>query len=374
MTDEVDAQQQIAFAAGHFQANPTVRILLESLAEAVVIVDQKGRIVLFNRQAVRMFGYAADAVLGRSLTILLPDRYARIHDLHIAHFFADPHPRPMGMGMDLMAIRSDGNEFPVEVSLSFLETEVGIFGLAYVTDISERKEREWDLQARNQELEAFAHMVAHDLKSSLTLLIGYGDLLEAEHSAMTDTEVEENLRLVVESAQKMNSIIQELLLFANLRKEDVEAAPVDTREIVGNALHRLQREVSQRTARIELPDRFEQVVGYGPWLEEVWFNYLSNAIKYGGEPPLIRVGSQVEDGVVRFWVADNGKGLSQREQEGLFEPFARRHTGIAQGHGLGLSIVKRIITKLSGQVGVSSVPGQGTTFYFTLPAQPAPPV
>ena len=131
---------------------------------------------------------------------------------------------------------------------------------------------------------------------------------------------------------------------------------------------RLRGEIEGRRAQIELPARFESAVGYGPWLEEVWLNYVGNAIKYGGNPPTIRVGSEREGQTVRFWVSDNGDGLTVDQQKGLFEPFARRHTGAAQGHGLGLSIVRRIVTRLGGEVGVRSAPEQGSTFYFTLPA------
>ena len=365
---ELDAQQQIAFAVGVFQANVTVRTLLESLAEGVVIVDRKGRILLFNHQAEELFGYTAEAIQGKRLTVLLPLLYENVHDSHLESFFKNPQPRSMGAGMDLTARRSNGEEFPVEVSLSHLETEVGIFGLAYVTDISLRKKWEWDLQARNQELDAFAHMVAHDLKGSLSILTGFGDFLRAEYANMSGAEIKEILDTIVNGGHKMNSIINELLLFAGLRNEQVESKPLDNAEIVHDALLRLRAEMDKNGSRVEVPDELIRALGYGPWLEEVWFNYLSNAIKYGGNPPIIRVGSENQGPFVRFLVTDNGSGLTTEQQLGLFEPFARRHSGVAQGHGLGLSIVKRIVTKLGGTVGVESTPGKGSTFYFTLPA------
>lgn len=274
----------------------------------------------------------------------------------------------MGLGLDLMARRSNGEEFPVEVSLSHLKTEVGAFGMAFITDISERKNWEWDLQTRNQELDTFSHMVAHDLKSSLSLLIGYGDLLRSGFTTMSEAEISEHLDTIIRSGYKMNSIIHELLRFAGLRNEEVDSKPVASAEIIQSALLRLTAEIKQKNAQIEIPDEFIGALGHGPWLEEVWLNYLSNAIKYGGQPPNIRIGSQREGELTRFWVTDNGPGLTPEEQKGLFEPFSRRHTDAAQGHGLGLSIAKRIVNKLGGSVGVSSLPGAGSTFYFTLPA------
>jgi signal transduction histidine kinase len=110
------------------------------------------------------------------------------------------------------------------------------------------------------------------------------------------------------------------------------------------------------------------VLGYAAWIEEVWANYLSNAIKYGGDPPMITLGSDLPTpGCARFWVRDNGPGLSPNQQSLLFMPFTRLHTGRAEGHGLGLSIVRRIIERLGGSAGVESIPGHGATFFFTLP-------
>jgi signal transduction histidine kinase len=170
----------------------------------------------------------------------------------------------------------------------------------------------------------------------------------------------------------MSSVIDELLLLAEVRKADVRMQPVDMAGIVDAARKRLQPVIEQHQADITLPDTWPTVLGYGPWVEQVWVNYLSNAIKYGGDPPRIELGTNaapdadLANGHVRFWVRDNGPGLTEEEQEQLFAPFTRlgdRHT---EGHGLGLSIVRRIVEKLDGEVGVESSRGEGTTFHFTL--------
>jgi signal transduction histidine kinase len=122
-------------------------------------------------------------------------------------------------------------------------------------------------------------------------------------------------------------------------------------------------------AVVKLPPEWPPVSGYAPWVEEVWVNYLSNALKYGGRPPRIELGAQPQpDGMVRFWIHDNGSGLTPADQARLFAPFTRLNRARGIGHGLGLSIVRRIVEKLGGQVGVESQPGQGSTFFFTLPA------
>jgi signal transduction histidine kinase len=142
--------------------------------------------------------------------------------------------------------------------------------------------------------------------------------------------------------------------------------------IVSEAQQRLTYMIREYEAELILPGRWPEALGYAPWVEQVWANYMSNAIKYGGIPPRLQLGAtERSDGAVRFWIRDNGPGLSAEEQAQLFTPFTRLDQARATGHGLGLSIVRRIVTRLGGQVGVESegVSGQGSTFYFTLPTR-----
>ena len=229
-----------------------------------------------------------------------------------------------------------------------------------------------ELTAKNQELDAFAHTVAHDLKNPLNLVIGFADLLMAEVGDQIDAGQRQYLHSVVVNGRKMTSIIDELLLLAEIRKVDVETKPLNVAHIVDEALMRLALLIEQYQPQIELPETWPEVWGYGPWVEEVWVNYLSNAIKYGGRPPRLACGATVlDDGRVRFWIRDNGPGLLPEEQARLFTPFTQLGQVRTGGHGLGLSIVRRIVDKLGGEVGVESEKGTGSTFSFTLPAPPA---
>ncbi len=166
----------------------------------------------------------------------------------------------------------------------------------------------------------------------------------------------------------MNNIINELLLMAELREAEVELDPLDMASIVDEALERLAYIIEGGQVQIVLPQVWTVALGHGPWVEEVWINYLSNALKYGGRPPYVELGGEEQaDGMVRFWVRDNGPGLGPEETKQLFTLFTRLHQVRAEGHGLGLSIVQRIVEKLGGQVGVESQAGCGSTFFFTLP-------
>ncbi len=225
-----------------------------------------------------------------------------------------------------------------------------------------------ELQERNEELDAFAHTVAHDLKSPLASIVGYADILSGFLSSMSPEEIDESLQAILRSGKKMGAIIDELLLLAGVRQMDVVVEPIVMVKIIDEARRRLADLIEEYHAEIILPEQCGTALGYAPWVEEVWVNYITNAIKYGGTPPKVELGvDKPENGEVRFWVRDNGTGLSKKAQEKLFTPFTRLSSIHAEGHGLGLSIVRRIVHKLKGEVGVESYEGQGSLFYFTLP-------
>jgi signal transduction histidine kinase len=233
-----------------------------------------------------------------------------------------------------------------------------------------------ELQARNEELDAFAHTVAHDLQNPLGIIVGFARVLQTDYSGLSGQDLLRYLRLIAQNGQKMSNIIDELFLLASVRKREVKTSPLDMARIVAEAQGRLIDLAEQYRPEFVLPEAWPAALGYGPWVEEVWVNYLSNALKYGGRPPRIELGADEVSGtcesathlMVRFWVRDNGAGLPPEEQARLFTPFTRLDQARARGHGLGLSIVRRIVEKLGGQVGVESAPGAGSTFWFTLPA------
>ena len=226
------------------------------------------------------------------------------------------------------------------------------------------------LQTRNEELDAYDHTVAHNLKNPLTVVIASTDAL-TDIGDLTRVERKEYMELIKSTAFEMNSIIDNLLLLAELRKAEAPAEPVNMARVVATIRRRLGYIIKKNQARLTLPKTWPEVIGYGPWIEEVWANYISNAIKYGGPKPCVELGARrQEDGMVRFWVRDQGPGIPPEAQKRLFVPFSQVGHVHEAGHGLGLSIVQHIIEKLGGQVGVESQPGQGSLFFFTLPAAP----
>ena len=224
-----------------------------------------------------------------------------------------------------------------------------------------------ELQSQTEELHAFAHTVAHDLKNPVALLLGYAELLEQSVDA-EQMELSSLAHSIAVAGEKMNTIIEELMLLSGLRDVDVQMEPLGNMgQLVAEAQQHLTSLIEKHRAHLIVPAAWPTAIGYGPWVEEVWVNYLSNALKYGGDPPRVELGAALLDESVRFWVRDHGPGLSPEQQSRLFIPFERLDQVELKGHGLGLSIVRRIVEKMGGQVGVESEVGAGSSFFFTLP-------
>ena len=243
-------------------------------------------------------------------------------------------------------------------------------------EVSERQKAEkklltnvQKLQERNEELDAFSHTVAHDLKNPLGIMSSFADLLLEDYSKLSEDQIFNYLGLIIKSGKKSQQIIDGLLLFASIRKSNIQIEKLDMEAIVGESVNRLNLIINSQKAKIYTPDAWPIALAYTPWIEEVWVNYISNAIKYGGTPPEIEIGfdAKCADNMRRFWVKDQGPGVSSANQKRLFNKFERINSKLIEGHGLGLSIVALIIKKLGGQVGVESELGKGSLFYFTLP-------
>ena len=225
------------------------------------------------------------------------------------------------------------------------------------------------LDASNAELNAYAGTVAHDLKNPLSTIVNYLELSkyywEEDDTEKAVQKVDQALNVTLQSAKTIDA----LLLLSNIRQEEkIQIETIEMGQIIAQVQERLNRMITEYNAQVQLPSEWPKVYGYAPWIAEVWINYLSNALKYGGQPPTVILGSdRNRQGIARFWVRDNGPGLTQSEQGLLFQEFTRLHQDRAEGHGLGLSITKRIIEKLGGKVGIESEKGHGSLFYFTLP-------
>ena len=240
---------------------------------------------------------------------------------------------------------------------------------------AELAERLEESEEQNQALNAYAHSVAHDLKNPLNLILNFSRLI-LEDPGLSDQSVED-LEHVLQSADNMNRIIQDLLLLAQVRKDvEVDRRVLNMEETLRGAVNRLKPMLDSAQARLTVPEVWLPAVGQAAWIEAVWVNYISNAIKYGGAPPHIEIlcTPDANPEFCRFGVKDNGAGIPAEAQHRVFEEFTRVGQTSVEGHGVGLSIVRRILKRLGGEVGVEdNADGPGSTFYFTLPCADTSP-
>jgi signal transduction histidine kinase len=271
-----------------------------------------------------------------------------------------------------------------------------IIARARFDDLRKLRSLNQELSQANEDLDAFSHTVAHDLKHFLAPVLGFAEVLYEDYGKIDIEDARSHLSYIINSARDMNNVIEGLLLLAHVRKGQVERKPVDMGRTVLEALRHLDHMINETGARVEMPAKWPMVLGHKPWIVEVWINYLSNALKYGGDRPRIELDWQrgIDDevdilsdlrfypatsgdallgdngSIVNFWVRDHGSGISKERLPTIFGSFSSRQQTEVRGHGLGLSIVKRIVDKLGGQVWVESELGRGSAFGFTLEAQP----
>jgi PAS domain S-box-containing protein len=361
------------------QAEERFRLAVESSPNGMVMVNVRGQIVLVNAECERMFGYSRDELVGRSIEMLVPERFRHEHGAHRASFIAKPERRLMGAGRDLYGMRKSGTEFPVEIGLNPITTPQGPLVLCSVVDITERKQAQEVLEARsrellrsNAELEQFAYVASHDLQEPLRMVASYTSLLAEEYGKVLDDDAKLYIHFAKDGAERMQQLIHDLLSYSRISSRKRTPTPVSSGECLDLALANLRISLEETGCvirRSELP----KVLGDRSQIVDLFQNLIANAIKFRrATPPVIEVMAESELGGVKFAVRDNGIGMEPQYFEEVFQVFRRLHTREEYpGTGIGLAICKRIVERVGGRIWVESVLGQGSTFYFTWPAAPA---
>ena len=350
------------------------RGLLEAAPDAMAVVDAEGRIVLLNLQAERQFGYQRDELLGQPVTTVIPRGFAERLVADALRSPEDARGQHMGTGIELLARRKDGTEFPIEIMLSPLRDAQGVLVTAAIRDITARKRAEAELLEKveqlrrsNEDLEQFASIASHDLQEPLRMVASYTQLLSRRYTGRLDSDADEFIAFAVDGARRMQQLIQDLLLYSRVGSKGKELAATSSEAALAHALLGLGSAI-EATGALVTHDPLPTVLADETQLVQLFQNLVGNAIKYQGPgTPRVHVSASPRDGKWRFAVKDNGLGIEPQYFGRIFGMFQRLHKREEfEGTGIGLAICKRIAERHGGHMAVESVPGQGSTFLFAL--------
>ncbi len=344
--------------------------LLESAADAMLIIDADGKIMLANPALDTLFGYASGQLIGQLLEVLIPMRFRHAHGEQRNGFFSHPKPRSMGSGADLFGQHADGREFPVEVSLSPLQTGQGLpLVLATIHDISQRKQAELkqrqlleEVRTANEELSNFAYVVSHDLKAPLRGIGSLADWVATDYGHLFDDKGREHMRLMIKRVHRMGGLIDGILQYSRVGRVKEARVPLDLNLLLADVIDLL---APPATITVAIDGPLPTVTGEPIRIQQLFQNLISNAIKYMDKPQgQVRIGCRDDGTSWRFHVSDNGPGIEQRHFDRIFQLFqtlAPRDK--VESTGVGLALVKKIVEMYHGRVWVESVVGEGASFF-----------
>ncbi|MEO8027969.1 MAG: PAS domain-containing sensor histidine kinase, partial [Bryobacteraceae bacterium] len=370
------------------------RDLIEAAPDAILEVRKDGKILTANAQAERLFRYTREELLGKTVEDLLPPRYRGRHSTHRHDYANRPVLRPMGTGLDLYAMRSDGTEFAVDINLSPLTADDGQRVVCIIRDVSERKRAEEQIRTLNQNLAAanqalelrnkevervnqlkseFLASMSHELRTPLNTIIGFSDLLAEQVEQLFNEKQKRFLSHIRGDAHHLLTLINDILDLSKIEagRLELRAETFGLTSALEEVLSSLRPLVGQK--RIQL----ENLVGGSDVLhadrvrfKEILYNLLSNAIKFTPADGRIWIDSIARDGQVEMTVGDTGIGIPVEEQAAIFESFHQvgfTTKGVREGTGLGLAITRRLVEQHGGRIWVESAPGEGSRFHFSMP-------
>jgi PAS domain S-box-containing protein len=346
-----------------------MRGILESAMDAFITVDEAQRIVLYNKAAEKIFGWPSAEVLGEGLEKLMPERFRGNHASHIRGYSTTGGlSRSMGDGTVLYGLRASGQEFPMEASISQVETTEGRLFSVILRDVTTRLRDHQALERSNLDLQQFAYIASHDLKTPLRSISGFVQIIEREYSDKLDERARGLIGRTAAAARRLEALTEDLLSYARVNSEARPFTNVDLREVASEVMVLLDAAIGASGAQISVGE-LPAVMGDRTQLAQLLLNLVGNSLKYcKGRMPVVHVSAARDDKGWVFSVVDNGIGIDSKQLDKVFEVFTRLHSQQEYpGTGIGLAVCRRVVERHGGKIWITSVLGEGSTFRFTIP-------
>lgn len=373
-----------------------LRAILETAVEAIITIDERGRIESVNPAALKLFGYQTGELIGNNVSMLMPNPYRDQHDSYLDNYVRTGHAKIIGIGREVVARRKDGSTIPIDLAVSEVRLAERRLFTGFIRDISDRKRAEeklailaQSLAEKNKELETIVYIASHDLRSPLVNIQGFSR--ELAHScdslrellkgmAMDETRQEELKRLLLgdipealgfiqAGVSKIDTLLAGFLRYSRLGRAALRIERLEMNALLAGIIGAMEFQLKHSGAELKV-EPLPECLGDATQVSQVFSNLIENALKYlqPGRPGKVTVSGRADKERVVYSVRDNGIGIAPEHQAKVFEIFHRLNPGKSEGEGLGLTIAQRILERQQGKIWVESTVGEGSEFFVSMPA------